>query len=75
MITYKEFENEILTALKDKPSDWRDGQFVFNYVDHFFGVAREAQYKEGIDCFYDDNKIDAFIKCCYTILRDYNYEK
>lgn len=68
-MTKEEFKNEVLEALKEqKPQDWRNGQFVFNYVDRFFGVAREAQFNHGIDCFYNDNKINDFLDCCYGIM-------
>lgn len=68
MITFEEFDSMIKAALKEKPAEWRDGQFVFNYIDKFFCVARIAQYKYGIDCFYIDANIDEFIKTCYDIL-------
>ena len=44
------------------PTHWRHGQFVFNRVEKLFGeVAREVQFKDHIDCFYDDTKIDLFL--------------
>jgi hypothetical protein len=64
-MTYHEFRNEVLGMMKLKPKEWRDGQFVFNHIDEYFGVARTVQYIDGIDCFYNDNKIDAFIETCY----------
>ena len=64
----EKFKQEILEALKNKPKQWRDGQFVFNYIDEVYGVARTVQFKKGIDCFYDDSKIDAFIEACYQEL-------
>lgn len=36
MITFEEFDSMIKAALKEKPAEWRDGQFVFNYIDKFF---------------------------------------
>lgn len=59
------FKKTILEGLKNKPKEWRDGQYVFNYIDEYFGVARIVQYIDGIDCFYNDNKIDKFIEACY----------
>lgn len=70
MITYEEFKNECLEVAEKRPSRIRKGQAIFNYVDEKYGVAREAQYVHGIDCFYLDEKIDEFIKCTYTILKD-----
>lgn len=44
------------------PTHWRQGQFVFNRVEELFGeVAREVQFIDRIDCFYDDTKIDRFL--------------
>lgn len=70
MITKEQFEHEVYAALKtEKPSEWRNGQFVFNYIDHNYGdVARTSQFKYGIDCFYNDEKIQEFIDCCYKII-------
>ena len=61
----EKFKETILEGLKNKPKEWRDGQYVFNYIDKYFGVARTVQYIDGIDCFYNDNKIDTFIEACY----------
>lgn len=70
MITKEQFEHEVYAALKtEKPAEWRNGQFVFNYIDHNYGdVARTSQFKYGIDCFYNDEKIQEFIDCCYKII-------
>ena len=42
--------------------EYRYGQSVFNIVDQCIGLARTVQFCDGIDCFYDDEKIDAFIE-------------
>ena len=42
--------------------EYRYGQSVFNIVDQYIGLARTVQFCDGIDCFYDDEKIDAFIE-------------
>lgn len=67
-IEYKDFRREVMAAMKNKPEQWRDGQFVFIYIDEIYGVARHVQFVEGVDCFYDDSKIDAFIEACYKEL-------
>lgn len=60
---YKDLKERIVYHLKyNKPRKWRDGQFVFNYIDCIYGVARDVQFKDGVDCFYDDTQIDEFIK-------------
>jgi hypothetical protein len=46
-----------------KPKGWREGQFVFNVIEDYFGaVAREVQFKDRVDCFHDDKQIDNFIQ-------------
>lgn len=46
-----------------KPEGWREGQFVFNVIEDYFGaVAREVQFKDRVDCFHDDKQIDNFIQ-------------
>ena len=42
--------------------DNRYRQSDFNIVDQCIGLARTVQFCDGIDCFYDDEKIDAFIE-------------
>ena len=65
-----EFRADVLTAMQKKPKGWRDGQFVFNYIDEVYGVARYVQFNEGVDCFYNDEKIDEFIDKCYNTLME-----
>jgi hypothetical protein len=56
----------------EKPKQWRNGQFVFNYIDSTYGeVARISQFRDRIDCFYNDENIDAFIKNCYEIIKNF----
>ena len=63
-----EFKQEIEFAIQDCPSNWRYGQKVFNYLDVKYKVAREIQFNDEIDCFYDDNKVDLFIEKAYNRL-------
>ena len=59
-ITIKELKESIYGV--QIPTHWRHGQFVFNRVEELFGeVAREVQFIDHIDCFYDDTKIDRFL--------------
>ena len=72
MFTYKHLRTEVMAAMENKPKQWRNGQFVFNYIDEKYGVARIAQFERNVDCFYDDNKIEEFIKTCAEILINYD---
>lgn len=68
-MTAENLKQEVYTWMKEnKPPQWREGQYVFNYIDEVFGVAREAQFKYGVDCFYNDDKIDEFIETCANII-------
>jgi hypothetical protein len=60
-MTHKEFREEVLTAMENKPKWSRKGQFVFNYIDKNYDVARAVQFEDNIDCFYDDSSIESFI--------------
>ena len=66
-ITIKELKESIYGV--QIPTHWRHGQFVFNRVEELFGeVAREVQFVDHIDCFYDDTKIDRFLDAVLTRL-------
>ena len=65
-MTLEEFKSSIYNV--EKPTHWREGQFVFNTIDSLYGVARIVQFNDGIDCFYDDSKINQFINSCYNRL-------
>lgn len=67
-ITFEEFKEDVLTAMVSKPKDWRNGQFVFNYINEKYRVARYVQFIDGIDCFHNDDNIDAFIVRCYETM-------
>lgn len=60
-MTYEEFKNDIINALNNKPKWSRKGQFVFNYIDQKYNVARDVQFGDSIDCFYNDDCIEIFI--------------
>lgn len=67
-MTLEEFKAKIYSI--EKPSNWREGQFVFNTIDQLYnGLSRIVQVNDGIDCFYDDSKIDQFISACYDKLK------
>lgn len=62
MKTFEEFQNEVLGWVDNrKPKEWRRGQAVFNYIDSKYNVARDVQFLDKVDCFYNDNVIDQFI--------------
>ena len=60
----EDLKKEIDKMIKSKPSNWRDGQFVFNYINAEYGVARDVQFIDKVDCFFIDEKIDEFIEKC-----------
>ena len=53
----------------------RRGQAVFNCVDDNYGtVARKVQFKDGVDCFYDDSLLDDFLDHCWEHMKDWNWD-
>ena len=71
-LTKKEFNSIIGEAIKQMPSNWRKGQKVFNAIDREFGVARTVQFQCGVDCFYDDSKIEEFKEKAYEVVNRKN---
>ena len=67
-MTLEDFQVEVLQAISQRPSQYRPGQAVFNYIDENYGVARHVQFVDGIDCFYDDDQIIPFIYSSYMAL-------
>lgn len=63
-LTLEEFTRRIYS--EPKPKEWRKGQFVFNRIEQLYGVARQVQFKDCIDCFYNDSAIEEFIKCAHA---------
>lgn len=59
---FEDLRSEIELVLSAKPKNWRKGQFVFNYVDEVYDVARAVQFEDKVDCYYDDTKIDQFLE-------------
>ncbi len=69
-IGFDGFLNDIMEKIDDRPKEWREGQFVFNYINMKYGeVARDVQFIDGIDCFYRDDKIEDFIVAVWRRLR------
>lgn len=66
-MTFEEFKKDIKDGINELPNNWRYGQKVFNYIDAQYGVARTVQFIDGIDCFYNDDIVDAFV------IRSYEY--
>lgn len=67
-------DKELLKALvfgfitANYPKEWRMGQSVFNAVDDLFGVARYLQFEKGLDCFYADESVEAFLDGVLSIV-------
>lgn len=72
-MTYEEFIAKLWEEVEKSPSGWRKGQAVFNVIEEKWDVAREVQFIDGIDCFYDDKQIDLFIDKAWT--RIYNKQE
>lgn len=68
-----------LINLNKKPPHIRKGQYIFNWIDKhcqysvrddafnkntYSSIARDVQFIDKIDCFYNDSKIDEFLDAC-----------
>ena len=77
-MTYNEFITEIWLNVDNCPKAWRKGQKVFNVIDKLYGnVARDVQFIDGVDCFYDDRNetINLFINKCWNRMCSTNLKK
>lgn len=65
------FKNFIARELKKKPKEWRDGQFIFNFLDILIpGLSRELQYVKKVDCFYLDSEIPEFLNAAVDLMEE-----
>lgn len=68
---YKLIQDKVATY----PSNWRKGQKVFNAAEECLleltnrNIARDVQFEDNVDCFYDDNAIDDFLNHCWVRLK------
>lgn len=76
LLTFEQFDAEVKKAASEdnRPSNWRYGQTVFNYIEQVFGVSRLVQFEKGVDCFYNDAAVDRFIVEAYGYYVKYNKE-
>lgn len=67
-------KEELLKEIKSQefPKQWRWGQSVFNYVDAVYQIARDVQFKDHVDCFYNDEAVDEFLDKCIARINDEN---
>ena len=66
--SYEDFRDFILDGVGSCPNEWRRGQAVFNLVDKYTSVARNVQFNDKVDCFYNDTEIDHFLECVWNRL-------
>lgn len=69
---YEDFKEDVLEGIKKYPRNWRKGQSVFNYIDETYGVARFVQFKDNVDCFYNDDNIENFMRKSFEAFLDRN---
>ena len=70
IMTLKQLQNEVFAVLKNKPSCYTKGQYVYNYIDFEYGVAKDVKNQDGIDCREDDTKIDLFVELCAKRIKE-----
>ena len=69
MITLNQFISDVMRLTEECPKCWRKGQSVFNIVDSKYHVARDVQFIDNIDCFYNDEQIESFLIAAYKRLK------
>ena len=69
MITLNQFTSDVMRLTEECPKCWRKGQSVFNIVDAKYSVARDVQFIDRIDCFYNDEQIEPFLIAAYKRLK------
>lgn len=74
-LIFDDFRANVMSAAAERPSYIRFGQAVFNYIDEVYGVARDVQFIDGIDCFYNDNDADAFMVAAWRRITTDDKEK
>jgi len=66
ILSKTEFEIPIWHEVNKRPTFIRRGQSVFNATEEIYGeIAREVQFNDRIDCFYNDSQIKAFLDAAY----------
>ena len=70
-MTKGEFIRDLYLFAKERPEYIRFGQFIFNYIEETYGVARDVQFIDKVDCFYVDENVDKFIDCAYKRIFSY----
>lgn len=77
MKSISEFYNLIQDKTATYPINWRKGQKVFNAAEECLweltgrNIARDVQFEDNVDCFYDDNAIDDFLNHCWVRFKSY----
>lgn len=68
---YNEFVRAVISRASKYPRNWRFGQRIFNAVDELYGVARDVQFGDGVDCFYNDENSDEFMEKSWERIKQY----
>lgn len=63
--TKEVFLRKIYEEAKKMQPTQRKGQSIFNATELLYQIGRVVQMHNGIDCFYDDSKINQFLDLAY----------
>lgn len=71
-VSFDEFRERILDLAEHRPKPIRKGQYIYNYcVGKYAEQIRQFHDTNGwmtMDCFYDNNNIDTFLKFIYNLI-------
>ena len=71
MVKFETFVTEIKDYARKCPPSWRFGQAIFNVVEAMYGnIAREVQFQDGVDCFYNSSEVEPFLTAVYKRLTE-----
>lgn len=67
--SFAQFRDKLLAEAKHRPQELRLGQFLFNRTVLYFPDEVETLRGSDHDCFYDDAKIEDYLRMLYDCLR------
>ena len=70
-LSFEDFKQRILDLAEHRPKPIRKGQYIYNYcAGQYAERVKKFHAAPGwmaIDCYYDDNNIDIFLKFIYGL--------
>ena len=68
--SFEEFRDKLLAEAKQRPTEWRIGQFIFNRTLAVFPEEAKSLRSGAYDCFYKDEKVDDYLRNIFDLLQN-----